>query len=119
MFWPGYRETIQADWISRHNVQNTNLVTALRRDLDAGESEVIALAVELNADLLLMDEREGRHQAHRFGLKVLGVVGILLEGKVQKKLVHIRPELDALRQRAGFYIGEALYQSALGLADEQ
>lgn len=38
---------------------------------------VIALALELQADLVLLDEREGRHTAQRLGLRVVGVVGVL------------------------------------------
>jgi hypothetical protein len=44
-------------------VQNQALVTALRRDLDRGEAETIALASEFGAALVLLDEREGRRAA--------------------------------------------------------
>lgn len=117
--WPGYHETVQSGWIHRNIVQNTALVKALQRDLDVGESEAIALAIEYNAGLLLMDEREGRHQAKRFDLKVLGVVGVLLEAKTQQKIARIQPELDALRQKAGFYLSQEVYNLALGLAGER
>lgn len=117
--WPGYHETVQSAWVHQHTVQNTALIKALQRDLDAGESEAIALAIEYNAGLLLMDEREGRHQAKRFGLKVLGVVGVLLEAKAQHKIAQIQPELDALRQKAGVYLGQDTYDLVLKLADER
>ena len=54
--WPGYLETSQATWITKHSVQNTALVTALRSDLGAGESEAIALALELKAGFYLSQE---------------------------------------------------------------
>jgi predicted nucleic acid-binding protein len=79
--WPGRDEVAAADWIERHTAKNQALVTALRRDLDRGEAETIALALELGADLVLLDEREGRHAAQRLELRVAGVVGILLEAK--------------------------------------
>jgi predicted nucleic acid-binding protein len=50
--WPGCDEVAAAGWIQRHAVQNQALVTALRRDLDRGEAESIALALELGADLI-------------------------------------------------------------------
>jgi predicted nucleic acid-binding protein len=116
--WPGRDEAAAANWIERHTVQNQALVLALRRDLDRGEAESIALALELSADLVLMDEREGRRAAQQMGLNVIGVVGILLEAKAQQVIDNLRPHLDALRQTAGFYLSESLYQHALALAGE-
>ena len=49
-----------ADWIERHRVNNESLVIALERDLDRGEAETITIALELGADLALLDERVGR-----------------------------------------------------------
>jgi predicted nucleic acid-binding protein len=116
--WPGRDEVATANWIERHTVQNQALVLALRRDLDRGEAESIALALELGADLVLMDEREGRRAAQQMGLDVIGVVGILLEAKARQAIDDLRPYLDALRQTAGFYLSESLYQHALALASE-
>lgn len=116
--WPGRDEVARADWIEQHTVQNQDLVIALQRDLDRGEAESIALALELSADLVLMDEREGRHAAQRLGLSVVGVVGILIEAKSQGAVDTVRPHLDSLRQTAGFYLSRSLYQHTLLLADE-
>jgi len=116
--WPGCAEVSAAEWIQRHTVQNQIFVKALRRDLDRGEAESIALASELGADLILLDEKEGRHTAQRLGLKTVGVVGILLEAKSCGAIECVRPHLDALRQTAGFYLKESLYRSALVLAEE-
>mgnify|MGYP001767929126 CR=1 FL=1 len=51
-------------------------------DLDGGESEAIALAIELSADLILIDERKGTEAARRLGLTTIGVLGVLLEANV-------------------------------------
>ncbi len=117
--WPGSNEVASADWIHRNTVQNQALVAALRRDLDKGEAESIALAVELGADMILLDEKEGRHAAQRFGLRVVGVVGVLLEAKAQGAIEKLQPCLDSLRQTAGFYLSESVYKSALTLAGEE
>lgn len=63
--WPGSEEAAAANWIRRHVVGNEALVISLMRDLDRGEAESIALALELEADLLLLDEKEGRRAAQR------------------------------------------------------
>ena len=90
----------------------------LRRDLDRGEAESIALALELKADLLLLDEKDGRHIAQQAGLTVVGVVGMLLEAKAKGYLTAVRPYIEALRQQAGFYLHLRVYQAALRFANE-
>lgn len=116
--WPGADDVVAANWIKRHNVQNRSLVEALTSDLDLGEAESIALAKELNADLILLDEKEGRHTAQRLGMRVIGTVGVLLEAKARGMILSVRPHLDALRQTAGFYLSESLYQAVLIAARE-
>lgn len=116
--WPGRDEVLVAKWVTRQSVQNVPLVTALQRDLDAGEAETIALALEMQADLVLMEEREGRHVAQRFGLHVVGVVGILIASKAHNFVDAIRPLLDDLRYKAGFYLSDAVYYKALEIAGE-
>ena len=117
--WPGCLEVMEAaDWVSCLTVQNQDLVTTLRQDLDYGEAESIALGLELEADLILLDEKEGRRMAKRLGLKKVGVAGILLEAKVSGLIENVQPHLNALRQKAGFYLDEVLYQSILTLANE-
>jgi uncharacterized protein len=117
--YPGSHETEDASWVDRHAVSNQALVTVLRRDLDRGESETIALAIELNADLVLLDEQEGRHAAMRFGLHPLGLLGVLLQAKHLGVITEIRSLLDALRQQAGFFIGKSLYRQVLEQAEEK
>jgi predicted nucleic acid-binding protein len=111
--WPGSLEVENAIWIKQHTVQDQPLITALTRDLDQGEAESIALAIELQADLVLLDEKEARHAAQRLGLIVMGVVGVLLLAHARKDIDQLKPYLDALRQRAGFYLSESLYQTIL------
>ncbi len=94
------------------------MVTALRRDLDLGESETIALALELGSDLVLIDEREGRRHAQRHGLRTLGVVGMLIEAKARGFIDRVEPELVSLRQVAGFYLSDAVFHQGLCLAGE-
>lgn len=63
----------------------------LLSDLDRGEAEVIALAMEHNADLVIIDERLGRRHAQRLGLSVTGVLGVLLRAKQQALVGEINP----------------------------
>ena len=74
--WPGCKEVAAARWIKRYSVRNQLLVNVLKRDIDRGEAESIVLAIELEADLILLDEKEGRHAAQRLGLKMVGVSNV-------------------------------------------
>ena len=116
--WPGALEVSRSPWIEVHTVQNRYTVDALRLELDAGEAETIALALEMQADLVLMDEQDGRRAAEYLGLSVMGVVGLLVRATQHKHVVEVRTLLDMLRQQAGFYLSDAVYLHALELAGE-
>ena len=90
-------------------------ITCHRLDLnlDKGESEAIALALEMNADLVLMDERRGRFMARRLGLEVIGVLGVMVEAKHKGHLDKLKPALDELVGKAGFRIHDTLYRQVL------
>lgn len=102
-----------ASWIRTFDIQNQPLSLALQQQLDSGESEAIALALETHADVLLMDERLGRETAQHLGIRCVGLMGILLATKRQGIIDAGRPLLEALRNTAGFRIGPALYQQVL------
>jgi len=88
-------------------------VKALRQELDPGEAEAIALALETQAELLLMDERLGRDTARHLGLPFTGLIGLLVEAKRKGLIPGIKHELDALRDIAGFRIADLLYRQIL------
>ncbi|MDJ0577538.1 MAG: DUF3368 domain-containing protein [Xenococcaceae cyanobacterium MO_234.B1] len=90
---PGTLEVKSVSWLEVRQIKDLGTVEQLQNDvrLDPGESEAIALALELDADLLLIDERRGRAEANRLGLKIIGLLGILVEAKHQN--IIIREEL--------------------------
>jgi len=116
--WPGVAEVAAADWIHRHEVQDRNLVRALRRDLDPGEADRVVLMLELKADVGIVDEKEARRWCAQFGLQVTGVVGLLLQAKQRGILDSVRPSIDRLRFEAGFYLAVPFYRQILTRADE-
>lgn len=115
---PGAEEVQKLDWIGRRSVTQGQLIKVLRLELDAGEAEAIACALEINADLLLLDERRARDTAQRLGLKFIGILGVLTEAKRQQRIPRIRPVLDNLRHQAGFWVTDALYRRVLEAAGE-
>jgi len=110
---PGAVEVKVATWIKVQSVTNTLLVRALRQELDAGESEAIVLALEMESELLLMDERLGREVAQHLGLHYIGLIGVLIEAKHKGLLSAVRHHLEELRNVAGFRIRDTLYVRVL------
>jgi hypothetical protein len=115
---PGSEAIASAAWIQKHAVQNRHLVIALRQQLDAGESEAIALALELKATLLLIDEAEGRRIAASYNLDKTGALGILLFAKEQNHIPSFKDEMDKLQHEAHFWISPPLYKKLLLAAGE-
>jgi predicted nucleic acid-binding protein len=110
---PGADEVKDAIWIKTQSVTNTPMVSALRQELDAGEAEAVVLTLETQADLLVMDERVGREVARHLGLHCIGLIGVLVEAKHKGVLSAVKPQLDELRNIAGFRIRDALYVRVL------
>lgn len=118
---PGAREVQTLSWIKTQPVQNYQQVTQIltsQANIDRGEAEAIILALELNADLILIDERRGRMSASTYNLKVTGLLGILLQAKKQQAIANVKPLMDTLIQQANFRIRDELYQTILKLAGE-
>ena len=85
----------------------------MAKELDKGEAEAKALATEIQADVLLIDEREGRSLARQAGLPVRGVLGILIRAKAKAEIDSVRAEIEALRSRAGFFVAPSLEAEVL------
>ncbi|MDJ1172707.1 DUF3368 domain-containing protein [Roseofilum capinflatum] len=117
---PGAVEVKTVPWLEVRQVTNNEEVVRLQEEvrLDPGESEAIALALELKADLLLIDERSGRAEAHRLGLRITGLLGMLVEAKQKNLLSSVKPLMDDLIARSQFRISPALYRQILGMVAE-
>jgi predicted nucleic acid-binding protein len=77
-----------------------------------GERAAIALAHELDAGLVVLEDEEGRKEARRHGLSVTGSIGILIEAQEQDIIASLRRELDRLIDE-GLWIDERLYDRVL------
>ena len=100
-------------WLTVAAANDRNRVQELREYLDPGEAEAIVLAIELRADLLLVDERRGRRVASAAGLAITGLLGVIATAKRAGLVELAKPLLDELIHRARFWIGPDLYAEVL------
>ena len=115
---PGALLVKQTDWITVKNIKNENLFQILKLDLDNGEAEAIALAKEIDADVILLDERDARKIATQLNINILGTIGILIWAKQHEKIPVLKKVLDSLIYDAGFRISDKLYKMALETVNE-
>jgi len=105
-------------WIIVKKVSNSNEVKKLEAELDAGEAEAIVLAKELDADLLIIDERKGRKIAEANGLKIIGLLGVLIQAKRKGYVKDLKPLLNELIDSVGFRVSKKLYNRILKEVNE-
>lgn len=104
------------DWIRVVRVQDQKRVEGLPKRLGRVEREAIALAVEHGA-VLLSDDRAARREAQRQGVKVTGLLGVLLIAKGRGVIPEVKPMLDELIA-GGFRLAPDLHKSVLREAGE-
>jgi predicted nucleic acid-binding protein len=91
---------------------------SLRAQRGSHEAEAIALAEELHADHLLIDERKGRRLAQQHGVPVVGLLGVVLLARRAGLIPSARALLEELDHEAGIYLSGELKAAALKTVGE-
>lgn len=105
--------------IKTYQVSDISFVENLKsKKIHAGEAEAIALSIELKANILLIDEAEGKREAQKFGLRTIGILGIILLAKEEKLIKDAKPLFLLLKTKTTFYFSEQLYKALLEQASE-
>ncbi len=93
------------DWIQIKEIKDRKEANVLQAVLDYGEAEV--LAQEINADLLILDNKEPRMFAKHLGFKIVGTIGIILLAN-KKRIIDKPLEIILELREKGFYISDSL-----------
>lgn len=107
---------LAAPWITVTALQSARQALVYT-GLDEGEAAVLALAIEQNARLVVIDERRARRYAKRLKLPLTGSLGLLLLAKERGLVAEIAPLLERLTA-AGLYLSPSLIELVQKMADE-
>jgi predicted nucleic acid-binding protein len=107
------RKALDDGWIVVVAASNTGMTEVLRTELDGGESEAIALAFEMHAELVLLDERDARRVAARLNMRTTGVLGVLLKAHRMNRIPDLHQALQDLKTKAGFHLSDEIVSSIL------
>ena len=113
--WPELERFIASARV--HAPANVAQVQTFSADLGIGEAEAIALAMEIPDVVLIMDDAEGRRTAQRHGLRVTGLLGVLIEAKTRGVLPAVSPIVDQLVAE-GLWLSEAMRRRVLDAVGE-
>lgn len=86
--------------------------------LHAGEVEVMILAQEQEADLVIIDDNAAKKTAKYLGLTVTGTLGVLIRAKQKGLIERVQPLLSEMK-RNGFYISAKVEKMVLEYAGEK
>jgi hypothetical protein len=86
--------------------------------LGRGEAEALLLAKELNAQLLLTDDRKARLAARRLQIPCIGLVGMVVQAKRLGRIPSVRELLQVIVTKGGLYLSDAVIREALRMAGE-
>ena len=112
------RQALQDGWLKVQRIQNTGLAQVLAMEIDYGEAEAIALALETQSPIILLDEYDGRAKARALGLRPIGVLGVLLRAKQDGDIDSLRVTIQSLQIDVGFFVSAELVETILRQAGE-
>ena len=105
------------DWILVEAVSDKEKMEILEMQLDKGESSAIVLALEKKDSLLIIDEKRGRAIAKKMGMKITGILGVIIKAKEQGLIDAVKPLIEKL-EIVGFRISEKLKNQILKRVNE-
>lgn len=104
-------------WIRIETVKDKRYQKFIEAQLDRGESSVIALAIEKDDSLLIIDDLKARKFAQKLGLNITGALGVINKAKELGIIDKIKPVIDKLKM-TDFRVGENVFDNLLNRNNE-
>jgi predicted nucleic acid-binding protein len=104
-------------WFELRQPTDKNYQTIIEASVDKGEASAIALAIELDDCLLIIDDLKGRKFAHQLGLTIIGTIGVIVDAKLAGIIPSVKPILAKIKA-TNFRITEQLELLILKRASE-
>lgn len=100
------------DWIHVESISNEMAKDMFKTQLHDGEVEVMILAKEKEADIVIIDDMNAKKHAKYLGLPVTGTLGVLIKAKKAGYIEQLKPILNGMVQN-NIYLGERLIERCL------
>ena len=104
-------------FIEVRSVKNHTYETLLRSAVDPGESSAIALCLEVEDPLLILDDKKARNVAREAGIPLTGTIGVILKAKETGIVSETEPLFNRLSE-SGFWMSDELRSQLLKLSGE-
>lgn len=104
-------------WFEIKDPKDKNYQAIIEASVDKGEASAIALAIELDDCLLIIDDLKGRKFAHQLGLTIIGTIGVIVDAKLAGIIRSVKPILSKIKS-TNFRITEKLELLILKRAGE-
>jgi predicted nucleic acid-binding protein len=105
------------DWVAIKEVTDKEQYLKLTADIGMGEASSIALALEFDDSLLIIDEKKGRKVAVDLKIEIIGSLGVLIKAK-EKGVIKSVKEILALIDKTNFRISQSIREKVLRASGE-
>lgn len=105
------------DWIHVESIENELAKTMYKTQLHEGEVEVMILAKETDADIVIIDDANAKKHAKYLGLSVTGTLGVLIKAKNQGLIFELKPILEKMVEN-NIYLSDKLIRLCLQQVNE-
>jgi predicted nucleic acid-binding protein len=105
------------EWVMIESARDKKYQDLLETQIDRGEASAIALAIETESSLLLLDDLKARRLAKKLNLKFTGTLGVINKAKQIGAIDNVKPLFEKLKS-TNFRISDNIIEEMLRRNDE-